>query len=210
MSDTNETVLRVHYRRQIQPKQYETAEFSCDVEHSFPSGMSPEEIEKSAKRMAQEVKVVVLDQLGLDYTQDEETRIIMEAFPNSEKVARATHPASLTQVPPAGVATLPVEQATTPAPAPAASEATTPAPKPQTARRRAPVPAQQDETVALWEDLAKNPGNWFDNTENKQNPKAPDFRATKKSGFMNGSFPAGLWLNTKPEDLVLPDDGYAN
>lgn len=202
--DINATVLRVHYRRQIQPKQYETAEFSCDVEHSFPAGMSPEEIEKSAKRMAQEVKVVVLDQLGLDYTQDDETRIIMEAFPASQSVARTTKP-SLEPIP----EHMAPEPATAPLQEPEPDNVPSLPPKPSTARRRAPAPTGEDGTAALWEDLAKNPSNWFDNTENKQNPKAPDFRATKKSGFMNGSFPAGLWLNTKPEDLVIPDEGYA-
>lgn len=43
---------------------------------------------------------------------------------------------------------------------------------------------------ALWADWESDPTQWWDNREDKRNPRAPDFKH-KKTG-------AGLWLNTKP------------
>jgi hypothetical protein len=135
----------------------------------------------------------------------------MEVFKGSEVVASKGKPIT------AQTAEASVEAS----PAPAVVEApVTPAPAPKPAGKRtgpnAPalrsVPTGTDADAA-WEDVARNPGNWYFNApEDKQNPKGPDFKATNKSGFKSadGRFPMGLWLNTKPEDLVLPDEGYAN
>lgn len=211
--DVTETVLKVHYRRQITPKQYEVAEFSMDVEQTFPASLSPEEIMKSAERMATEVKVAVFDQLGLDYTQDEETRIVMEVFPGSQKVASLPRSAPVAapdiRDTAQSVQETPLEPSQT-------RRGRTTATNPPATRRRArstPAPVDQEQLTAdLWESLVEHPENWFDNSQDKENPKAPDFRATNKSGIKSadGRFPAGLWLNTCPEDLVLPDAGYAN
>lgn len=42
---------------------------------------------------------------------------------------------------------------------------------------------------SLWADLLANPHQWWDNREDKKNPRAPDF---KKAGTGDG-----LWLNTR-------------
>src|SRR5215213_6812847 len=147
MTDVDATVIKVHYRRQIQPKQYETAEFAMDVEHVFPAGLSPEEIEKAAARMAQEVKVGVLTQLGMPFEQDEETRVIMEVFKGSEVVAKAA-PAAVVAPTTGAVVATPAQEAPTPAPAtpkPAAKRA-----GPNAAPLRS-VPTGTD-TDAAWED----------------------------------------------------------
>ena len=208
MSDAEGTRIVFHYRRQVQPKEYETAEVFMDVEHTFPAGLSPEEIETSAKRMAQIVKVGVLTQLGLPFEQDEDTRVIMEVFPTAEKVTNKPSAAIKAEGAVVGVATAPVqapEAVEAPAPAPATPRPAQSRPAPPKAR-----PANDDVTAA-WEHLAANPGEWYYNApEDKKNPKGPDFKATKNAGFMSNGFPMGLWLNTKPEDLVLPDDRYAN
>jgi hypothetical protein len=201
MSDAEGTRIVFHYRRQVQPKQYETAEVFMDIEHTFPTGLSPEEIENSAKRMAQIVKVGVLTQLGLPFEQDEDTRVIMEVFPTAEKV---------TSKPLVVPAAAPVEaHVAEPAP-PTPPSAPRPAAK-RTGPNAAKTSTGGDDVEAAWEHLAANPSLWFYNApETKQNPKGPDFKATKKAGFTSNGYPMGLWMNTKPEDLVLPDDGYAN
>lgn len=48
---------------------------------------------------------------------------------------------------------------------------------------------------SLWEDLQQNPNDWWDNRTTKRNPLQPDYKH-KKTGD-------GLWLNDKPEDIIL-------
>ena len=60
---------------------------------------------------------------------------------------------------------------------------------------------------ALWEELANNPSQWFDNREGKRNPKAPDFKR-KNTG-------EGLWMtyngaSAVPDGITVPDNGFAN
>lgn len=60
---------------------------------------------------------------------------------------------------------------------------------------------------ALWEELAANPSQWFDNREGKRNAKAPDFKR-KNTG-------EGLWLtyngqSAVPAGIDIPDSGFAN
>lgn len=191
MTETSEVVVRVNFRRQTQPRQYETAAAEMTVEQSFPATLSPSDIEGVAKQLAQLVKVGVYRELGLNFEQDEETRVIMEVFPGSDVVAQTT----TAQVAP-GPATSPAKPSA--------------APRGTGGARKAPA-ASTGASGDPWEDLAANPGDWYDNTENKTNPKAPDFR--NKSGRFktaDGRFNLGLWLNNKPEDLVLPDEGYAS
>lgn len=191
MADAEQYRIYVNYRRQVQPKQYETAAAEMTVEAIYPASLSPEEVETAGKRLFQEVKVGVFRELNLDFTQDEDTSVIMEVFKGSEVVEQKSK-----------LDFSKLNEATTTAP-----EVPNPAPKP---KPKAVVASSNDlSTDDLWENLASNPGNWYDNTENKTNPKAPDFRATNKSGLKNGTYPAGLWLSSKPEDLVIPDTGYA-
>lgn len=194
MSDESTRIV-VNFRRQIQPKQYETSAFEMTVEQVAPATLSPEEVEKLGARLAQEVKVGVYRELNLDFEQDAETRVIMEVFKDSQVVS------NVTKLPVAPVAPSAVPE---PEPAP-----TTPAPTPRPARAPRAVP-QGTDTEAAWEHLAAHPELWYDNTENKKNPKGPDFKATRQAGFTSNGYPMGLWLNTKPEDLVLPDSGYAS
>lgn len=49
----------------------------------------------------------------------------------------------------------------------------------------------------LWRELIQSPGNWFDNRQGKQNPKAPDFRHKTKLG-PDGRYKVGLWLDKAP------------
>lgn len=56
-------------------------------------------------------------------------------------------------------------------------------PKKQTAKKSTSAPKSQGD---LWNDLLENPQNWWDNREDKRNPRAPDF---KKAGTNEG-----LWI----------------
>ncbi len=60
---------------------------------------------------------------------------------------------------------------------------------------------------ALWQELADNPSQWFDNRQGKRNPKAPDFKR-KNTG-------EGLWMtyngqSAVPDGITVPDSGFAN
>lgn len=53
-------------------------------------------------------------------------------------------------------------------------------------------------TEELWADYQANPSRWWDNRDDKRNPKAPDFKH-KDTG-------EGLWLDSAPEGLF--DDEF--
>eukprot|EP00930_Biecheleria_cincta_P047026 TRINITY_DN3252_c0_g1_i3.p1 TRINITY_DN3252_c0_g1~~TRINITY_DN3252_c0_g1_i3.p1 ORF type:complete len:287 (-),score=48.44 TRINITY_DN3252_c0_g1_i3:115-975(-) len=46
-----------------------------------------------------------------------------------------------------------------------------------------------------WENVISNPDEWWDNREDKRNPRAPDFKMKNED--------VALWLNSCPEDLLL-------
>lgn len=202
--DSENIVVRVNYRRQTQPKQYETAAFEMTVEETFPASLSPLEIESVGKQLAQVVKVGVYRELNLPFEQDEDTKVIMEVFPGSEVVAETRKAAPAPPSAPTGARRNGPGRSVP-------SGRSGPAQRP-TAPPSGPEPAYEIDTNAAWEDLAANPSDWYYYApEDKKNPKGPDFR--NKSGrfkSQDGRFLMGLWLNTKPEDLVLPDDVYAN
>lgn len=79
-----------------------------------------------------------------------------------------------------------------PANKPAAKPATKPAPRKTVTKANDKAP--------LWQDWIDNPDDWWDNRNDKRNPKAPDFKH-KKSG-------EALWLSSAPEfaKLVLNGD----
>lgn len=61
---------------------------------------------------------------------------------------------------------------------------------------------------ALWEDLASNPQDWYDNRVGKKNAKAPDFKRVATPDD-------ALWstYNNKsvvPQGIVIPDGGFKN
>jgi len=59
----------------------------------------------------------------------------------------------------------------------------------------APIPGGVSNPVeALWQDLFANPGNWHDNRQGKQNPKAPDFKH-KTQKEPGGKYSVSLWVS---------------
>jgi hypothetical protein len=209
MTDENNeptVVLKVHYRRQVQPKQYETAEYAAYLEQTFPGNLSPEELETQFKLLGQVVKVQVFDQLNLDYTQNDETGIVLEVFKDSTVVGRT--------IKPVGTFTAAIDAMEAKAIPPEAPSAPAGAPAPPPVPRRASTgrkPAAGTRAVTpaeleAWRDLEANGlENWWDNSQDKRNPNGPDFKAKKGKGFMSpdGRFEMGLWLNAKPDDIDL-------
>lgn len=206
MTDNTSDNVTVHinYERQTQPKQYETQRFSMAVTQSFPASLSPEEIDESAKVLAQVVKVAVYEQLQLPYEQNEDTKVIHEVFPGSQNVAASpklaavpSEPAEYTEAPTAP----PVPQRT--------PQRRTGASRPATARPK-PKGGEDD----AWNDVMDHPENWYDNRTSKRNPNGPDFKATNASGWVNNrNEPMSLWINGQysqaPEWFEAPDGGYA-
>lgn len=200
----------VNFRRQIQPQQYETAAAEVTLKQSFPGTMSPEEIQLCAQGLFQLAKQQTFDELGLQYEQNAEG-LIMEAFPDS-KIVSSKKLAAVRQAEPAPDGPYDEEEAfpdPEPVQRPQANRSRPVAaqskPAPRAARaasgrgRPAPQPVDAD---GYWEDVEKNPGDWFDNRETKTNPKAPDFR--HKTWKENG-YNVGLWISSMPEWVELPD-----
>jgi hypothetical protein len=158
-----ETTVRARFRRVMQVKAYETAEAEVMVEETFPGTMSAEDIISTTNRAFATAKSQCLSQLGLGFSQDEETGAIMETFTHSAVVA-----------------------------APAASAAAPEAP-----------PDADSGTWDKYEDIHLNPKAWFDNRDDKRNPKGPDFSHSSRK---EGEYRVGLWLNDKnlPEGWTPP------
>jgi len=76
------------------------------------------------------------------------------------------------------------------------------APKPAAARRRPKAaPTTQADRNALWDEWIADPTAWWDNRDNKRNPKAPDFKH-KETG-------QGLWVDKAPASALLVLNGEA-
>lgn len=66
------------------------------------------------------------------------------------------------------------------------------------------APAAADKT-AMWQELVDSPHKWFDNRQDKKNPKAPDFKAKRTSQF-DGQ---GLWADKMPPFAKIALEGLA-
>jgi hypothetical protein len=72
----------------------------------------------------------------------------------------------------------------------APSAAAVPAPVP--GARPISADSSDDE---LWQDVITNRKDWWDNRNDKRNPKAPDF---KHKTIVKGKYPVGLWFDRAP------------
>ena len=147
----------------------------------------------------------------MSFEQDDATGIIMEVFPGSNVVEMkptgtetpAPAPRRVRAVPQAPEPDEGTEIPNEP------QEAATEAPRTRRAARPAPAPAPATgpmETDDYWDDLEKNPGNWWDNRATKTNPKGPDFTSStfkKADGYR-----VALWLNSAPDWFVLPEGPF--
>lgn len=198
------------FRRTKQPASYETCTAELTVSETFVGSVSPEDVAQQAMSQFEVIKSEVFQQLGIDFEQDEATGRIMELFPNS--VVVESHPSQKPKPAPRRLAAAPE-----PEPEPEYEEEPEEEPAPQRRAPRAPrassAPAQrrsspsaprarqqaaENDPEGHWQDLMENPGQWWDNRENKRNPKGPDFahKAQKKAG---SNFPVGLWLSQAPD-----------
>lgn len=162
------------------------AEF--ELTEVFPGEMQAEEIAKVAEAQYQVLKSTVLSELGLPFTQDETTGMIMETFPGSTVVASA-----------------PAEQA--PRVAAQARQAAPPSnpPAPRQQARTAPSSPRSGATPrpnVLWQELFDYPGDWFWN-RNKQNANQPDYISTR---YINDKgYPVGLWTTSQYQGASCPN-----
>jgi len=176
MSEAN-IVIRTSFRRVIQRQQYEPAEMMVAIEETYPGTLSAEEIQKQVEQLAAHCKSRVFTELGLDFSQDEETGVIMESFPDTN-VVQMRQPEGLR----AGE-----EAFETPPPAAAPA---------------APAPAATSEWQFPWNLVASEPKEWWDNSTGKQNPKAPDFRHSTMN--QEGSqYKVAVWLSDMPAGFPI-------
>lgn len=230
MSDESIPVIEVttHFKRQIQPAQYETASAEVTIAARYPGTMSPEEIATVAAGNFQLAKVQVYEELGLNYKQDETTNIIMEVFPDSKVVGHLPRKLAAAQ-PERAIMKPEYEEVYGDEPDPPPydgpdyveeesklgrpvrpqrpsqlSRSQRPANRPA-GRQRAPQTESANgmTTDDFWEDLEKHPDRWFDNRDSKTNPKAPDFRSKRYKN--DQGYNQGLWLVNMPDWVQLPD-----
>jgi hypothetical protein len=203
------------YRRTVQPAQYETAVAEVTVSETFLGSVSPEDIAQQSQSQFEIIKSEVLLQLGRDFEQDETTGRIMELFPNAvvveskPSVARPVRAIPAARTPPSRaaqdrLAALEDQGANDDYNAEVYDEPEEPAPQrrapraPRPVVRSAPAPrarATEDDPDGHWQDLMENPGQWWDNQDNKPNPKGPDFTHKSKK---EGNYKLGLWLRNAP------------
>lgn len=168
---------------------------SFELLEVYPGEMSPEEIQQVAELQFQLLKSETLKQLGLPFTQDEATGMIMETFPGSTVVSSG-QPATAAEPP---------REAAQARQAPARSN---PAPRRQQAntgqRGRSGGNPQPD---VMWQELMDYPGDWYWNAE-KSNPQQPDFYSTKY--FSAEGWPVGLWMESRFPGASCPDPEYVN
>ena len=181
MSEEASIVIRTSFRRVVQREQYEPTEMVVAIEETYPGTLSAEEIQKQAEQLAAHCKSRVFTELGLDFSQDEETGVIMESFPDTNVVQMGRRPIE-------GVR--PGEESFDP---PAQTMA------PDTSHG----PAQSDWEYP-WNLVAENPKDWWDNSQGKKNPKAPDFRHSTLTQ-PDSDFKVAVWLSDMPAGFPIQD-----
>jgi hypothetical protein len=62
-----------------------------------------------------------------------------------------------------------------------------------------PQSSKTEDKTAAWADLAASGKGWWDNRENKRNPKAPDFKPKQSNRKISEG--VGLWLDKAPADF---------
>jgi hypothetical protein len=171
----------VQFSRKVSVRQYESAEASIFIQYSTDRDASPEEIIAGGTGAFLQAKGVVFAELGLDADLND-NNILLEAGvtlvertfgPGVEKVQSSVKERAI---------------ATTSTPVPDVAGGDVSAAKPPFD----PYTKDKDEKAAnsKWakERLASNPNEFWDNREDKRNPKAPDFKH-RDSGV-------GVWVDS--------------
>ena len=180
----DEIRIEATFGRKKQVAPYEMAEASLTISQVFRSDVSVEEVERVARAQFITLKSEVLQQLGLEFEQDEDTMIIQEVFRGAEVVELRRAPA-----PAEAVAMHPASQAAAPAPVAAAVPTGT----------DGIVPANEKEELFL--DIMRNPADWSRVTSD--NPKAPNFRHKTKTQ-PNSTYKISLWERDAPRWFRAP------
>lgn len=165
----------VNFTRSLPPHQYHKAEASCHLQVDLPehdgesAGEYAAEVTAAIKEAFAVAKVNVFDQLGLSYEVDAVTQVVKEDL-EATLGAVEVNGGTKSNVKPFKRAAKP-------------------------AARKSAKPSDA-EIADAWAELANNPDRWWDNRDDKRNPKAPDFKH-KDTGF-------ALWLDTCPDEALLP------
>lgn len=154
--------LTAFFGRKVNLGNYESTEGSIFIQRDVPVGADGEVIIQAAREAFTLAKTLVLDELGIDYTLDEETGVIVELKPASPKEAAKKLEDAFGAVP---------DNVTSINDAPSAQPA-------------APAAGEPPSQEWLVNDQMQNPQNWWDNREGKKNPKAPDFKHRKNSDWV--------------------------
>jgi hypothetical protein len=168
----------VTFSRKVSVRQYESAEASIFVQFEIPNEGSPEqqraELLANARAAYFSAKALVFQELGLEFTVGEDGVIHEVLQKNFGKVTDVT-PTELAAV------AMDSQTSATPFAEPTATEPNAPyAVDTQDKNERN---ANKRWAVAR---IASHPDEWWDNRQNKRNPKAPDYKH-KETGM-------GVWL----------------
>lgn len=169
----------VTFSRKVSVRQYESAEASIFVQFEIPTEGSPEqqraELLANARAAFFSAKALVFQELGLEFTVEEDGVVREVLQKNFGKV---------TEVTPTELAVVAADSGVTATPFADPSAGVGPnAPYAVDTQDKNERTANKKWAVAR---IASNPEEWWDNRENKRNPKAPDFKH-KETGM-------GVWL----------------
>lgn len=190
-------VLTAHFSRTIKEPGADFGSITCgyDIAETYPGEISIDRLTTLANDQFTVIKALVLTQLGLSFSMDDEG-VISEAFPGAQTVARTS-----------------AQDRSGSAPASRGSGRATQAPQrgrgPGNAvrsgggRGRASTPAAIPSEEELWVELVERPQDWYWQQE-KKNPRAADFISTKY--FKDDGWPVSLWETQANGTSNLPDD----
>jgi hypothetical protein len=167
----------VAFSRKVTDGNYGSSEFSVFVQANVPERTGDKAKDTTAlaeaiREAAAVAKTQVFQQLGLSYEVDAVNLVVVEQLEKTlgAKVVEGEKPKA------------PVARKAQP-------------------KRAAPTNGYRqytnEEYEAAWADIQANPRGWWDNRQNKRNPKAPDFKPKDDNG--NVAEGIALWLNRAPD-----------
>lgn len=171
--------MTIGFERNIRPAEYESAKASASTTFVVPDDFPIDRLSELVENEFAQVRSAIYQQLGIAFTRDETTRVLVEAFPGSHQVAGAAQAPN-----PSPFAGTPFTPA---AVTPAAATAVPPA---------APAPAGPKPG---WNEMAANPLAWTDNRGSKQSERSPDFvHSTATYVDKNGKTQkVALWIESQ-------------
>lgn len=185
-----EVIIRVNFtEKRSTASKYENATAGIEIEQRLYGELDPDEVVEQGQAMFQQAKVLVYEELGVQYKQDDETGII-SAISGAQTVTK-TEKAPATKASSSRRGNKSESNSTRSKPA--NRSARTPKAKAKSDDDNN-SPLSEASEPDLWEDLITNPDDWEDQSESKTKDTQPDFVHKREK---KGRFNVGLWSNSR-------------